>query len=98
MALGNTAVLTQATCNAQFAADAAYLRGIYDWVKRKFSEYNANLSTAAQQTAAGFTASADQNQIDVLIGDFNRIITLYEGGTPTASNIVNDIAVISGIG
>jgi hypothetical protein len=98
MALGNTATMTQATVNAQIAADVAYLRGIYDWTKRKFSEYNANLSTAAQQSAAGFTQAPDQNQINVIIADLNRIVTLFEGGTPTPSNIVNDLAVVSGIG
>jgi hypothetical protein len=98
MALGNTAGLTQATVNAQIAADAAYLRGAYDWVKRKFSEYNANISTVNQQSAAGFTLAADQNQLNVFIADLNRIILLFEGGTPSVSNIVNDLAVISGIG
>lgn len=97
MAIGNTVGLTAATVNAQIAADAAYQRQFYDWCKRKFAEYNANISSAAQQTAAGITAAADQNQLDVFIGDLFRIITLFEGGTPTVSNIVNDLSVISGI-
>lgn len=99
MAIGNTATqMTQTAVNAQIAADASYMRGFYDWTKRKFAEYNANLSTAAQQTAAGFTASGDQNQINVFIADLNRVIALFEGGTPTVSNIVNDLGVVLGIG
>ena len=97
MALGNTATMTQASVNAQLAADANYQRGYYDWLKRKYSEYQANLSSAAQQQAAGFTAAGDQNQIDVFLADLVRQITLFEGGTPTASNIVNDLSVILGI-
>lgn len=98
MALGNTATMTTASVNAQLAADAAYQRGYYDWLKRKFAEYNANLSTTTQQTNAGFTAAADQNQISVFIADLNRQIALFEGNVPTASTITNDLAVISGIG
>ena len=98
MALGNTATMTTASVNAQLAADAAFQRQYYDWLKRKFAEYNANLSTAAQQQAAGFSAAADQNQIDVFLADLNRQILLFEGGAPTASTITNDLAVILGIG
>ena len=98
MALGNTATMTTASVNAQLAADAAFQRQYYDWLKRKFAEYNANLSTAAQQQAAGFSAAADQNQIDVFLGDLNRQIILFEGGAPTTSTITNDLAVILGIG
>ena len=99
MAIGATATqLTQANVNAQIASDANYLRGVYDWTKRKFAEYNANISTTAQQSAAGFTVAADQNQISVFIADLNRIISLFEGGTPTVSNIVNDLGVVLGIG
>jgi hypothetical protein len=99
MAIGNTATqLTQATVNSQIAADAQYLRGVYDWTKRKFAEYNANISTMTQQSAAGFTVAADQNQLSVFIADLNRLISLFEGGSPSASNIVNDLAIVLGIG
>lgn len=98
MAIGNTATqMTQTAVNAQIAADASYMRGFYDWCKRKYAEYNANLSTAAQQTAAGFTASGDQNQIDVFIADLNRLIQLFEGGAPSTSTITNDLGVVLGI-
>lgn len=98
MAIGNTATqMTQAAINAQLAADAQFQRNYYDWLKRKFAEYNANLSTAAQQSAAGFTAAGDQNQINVFIADLNRQIQLFEGTVPTASTITNDLGVVLGV-
>jgi hypothetical protein len=97
MAIGGSAGLTQSAVNQQILQDATYLRSVYDWVTKKYSEYNANLSTTNQQTGAGFSAAPDQNQINVFIADLNRVKTLFEGGTPTTSNIVNDLGTVLGI-
>jgi hypothetical protein len=98
VALGNTAQLNLASINQQLASDAQFQRSYYDWLKRKFAEWNATLSTAAQQSSFGITAAADQNQLNVFIGDLNRQILLFEGGSPSVSNIVNDLAQLLGIG
>lgn len=97
MAIGATATMTQSAVNQQIAQDAIYQRQYYDWLKKKYAEYNANLSTATQQSALGFSAAADQNQIDVFIGDLQRQITLFEGGTPSVSTITNDLGVVLGL-
>jgi hypothetical protein len=97
MALGNTANLTLASINGQLASDAQFQRAYYDWLKRKFAEWNATLSTAAQQSAFGITAAADQNQVNVFIADLNRQIMLFEGAAPTQSTITNDLAQLLGI-
>ena len=97
MAIGASASLTQSTVNTQITQDATYMRQFYDWVNKKYAEYNANISTVNQQSGAGFTVAADQNQISVFIADLNRIKTLFEGGTPSASNIVNDLGTVLGV-
>jgi hypothetical protein len=97
MPLGNTATLNLASINGQLASDAQFQRAYYDWLKRKFAEWNATLSTSAQQNAFGITAAGDQNQVMVFIADLQRQIDLFEGRVPTASTITNDLAQLLGI-
>ena len=96
MAVGYTANLTtKAQADAQIGADAAYMRTIYDWLKRKYAEYNGNL---VPQITAIYTVVGDQNIANTFIADLNRLINIFEGGTQaTGENIVNDIAVCLGI-
>jgi len=99
MAVGNTALVTQDTFNAQLGVDAQYLRGVYDWLKRKSAEYTVNAGSSAILEAPPYNlTAADANTALLFMGDLNRIITLFEGGVPSASNIVDDLAALLGLG
>ena len=98
MAAGNTALITQASFNQQLGADAAYLRSVYNWLKTKSAEYTVNAGSLAVLEAAPYSyVAADANAILVFEGDLARLITQFEGGTPAASNIVNDMASLLGV-
>lgn len=99
MAAGNTALITRANFDQQLGVDATYLRSVYDWLKRKSAEYTVNAGSLAVLEAAPYSyVAADANAILVFQGDINRLITLFEGGVPAASNVVNDVATLLGVG
>ena len=77
--------------------DAQQLRTIIDWVNARYQSYNQNLSTAAQQTAAGFSATADQNTITAFIGDLNRLKLISSNQATTAADMRFDLTAVLGI-
>ena len=79
-------------------SDAQQLRTFIEWAQSRYNAYNQNLSTTAQQSAAGFTVTADQNTITAFIGDLNRIVTLAGGTLPSsATNMTYDLQAVLGI-
>lgn len=85
--------------NSQLGADAVYMRQFYDWLKRKSSEYTVNVGSAANLQAAPYSMSAaDANAAMVWVGDLARLITYFEGTLPVASNVVNNMAALLGVG
>lgn len=77
--------------------DAQQLRTFLDWVSDRYQSYNQNLSTAAQQTAAGFSATADQNTITAFIGDLNRLKLISSNQATTPADMRFDLTAILGI-
>lgn len=77
--------------------DAQQLRTLLDWVSDRYQAYNQNLSTVAQQTAAGFSVTADQNTITAFIGDLNRIKLIASNQATTAADMRFDLQAILGI-
>lgn len=77
--------------------DAQQLRTFLDWVSDRYQSYNQNLSTAAQQTAAGFSQVADQNAITAFIGDLNRLKLISSNQATTAADMRFDLTAILGI-
>ena len=94
--VGNTSLLNATIANNQIAADNAYLRQFYDWLKRKYSEYNTNLIANNNYTTF-WTVAADQTTVNTWVADLNRLINIFEAGTQSVGqNIVNDMAAILG--
>jgi hypothetical protein len=77
--------------------DAQQLRTMLDWVNARYQAYNQNLSTAAQQTAAGFTVVADQNTITAFIGDLNRLKLISSNQATTAADMRFDLQAVLGV-
>lgn len=78
--------------------DAQQMRTVLRWAQDRYNAYNQNLSTAAQMSAAGFTAQADQNTITAFVGDLNRLQQLMTGTLPAqATNMDYDLQAILGI-
>lgn len=77
--------------------DAQQLRTLLDWVSDRYQAYNQNLSTTAQQSAAGFTAVADQNAITAFIGDLNRLRLISSNQATTAADMRFDLQAVLGI-
>lgn len=77
--------------------DAQQLRTFLDWVSDRYQSYNQNLSTAAQQTAAGFSQVADQNAITAFIGDLNRLKLISSNQATSAADMRFDLTAILGI-
>lgn len=83
---------------ANLQGDAAQILAFLQWAQRRYNAYNQNLSTAAQMTAAGFSATADQNTITAFIGDLNRLQQLMTGTLPaTATNMQFDAQAVLGV-
>jgi hypothetical protein len=77
--------------------DAQQLRTTLDWIADRYQSYNQNLSTVAQQTAAGFSVTADQNTITAFIGDLNRLRLISSNQSTSASDMRYDLTAILGI-
>jgi len=77
--------------------DAQQLRTLLDWVSDRYQAYNQNLSTTAQQTAAGFSAAGDQAAITAFIGDLNRLKLISSAQATTAADMRFDLQAILGI-
>lgn len=78
--------------------DAQQLRTFIDWATDRYNAYNQNLSTATQQSNAGFTVAADQATITAFIGDLNRLVQLSGGTLPAAAtNMRFDLQAVLGI-
>lgn len=93
------AIVPQDNAHAQVALQntAQQLRSFMHFVQDAYQSLNQNLSTAAQQTAAGFSTTADQNAINALIGDLNRLKQLMSGTVPTqAFDVMFDTSSITG--
>lgn len=77
--------------------DAQQLISFIQWAQRRYKSLNQNLSTTAQQSAAGFTTTADQNAITAIIGDLNRLQQVMTGTVPTtAADMAFDANAILG--
>lgn len=76
--------------------DAQQMRTFLDWVSDRYQSYNQNLSTVAQQTAAGFSAAADQNAISAFIGDLNRLKLISSNQATSAADMRFDLTAILG--
>lgn len=61
-------------------SDAAYLRSVIDWAKKRYSTYNQMLTQSAMDSAS--IPSGDQAFILAFIGDLNRLIQLSSGTLP----------------
>jgi hypothetical protein len=77
--------------------DAQQLRTLLDWVSDRYQSYNQNLSTVAQQTAAGFSVVADQNAITAFIGDLNRLKLISSAQATSAADMRFDLTAILGV-
>jgi hypothetical protein len=77
--------------------DAQQMRTFLDWIADRYQSYNQNLSTQAQQVAAGFSVTADQNTITAFIGDLNRLRLISSGQSTTAADMRYDLTAILGI-
>lgn len=82
MSAGNS--LTVAIVNTQIANDAATQKAYYYQWQRWYNFYNQNYASGAQLSAAGITNGSDQILFQNLDADFNKLITLFGGGTPPA--------------
>lgn len=85
--------------NSMAANDAAYIGQFYAWVKKRLIQWQANAGTAAELTALGITATADQNAILALVADLDVLMQVIEG-TQSAANtrsIVTDLAALTGL-
>ena len=93
------AIVPQDQAHAQLALQnaAQMMRSFLHNVQDAYQSLNQNLSTTAQQTAAGYTQAADQAAITSLIGDLNRLQQIMTGTLPTsAANMMFDISAITG--
>lgn len=96
MAVGNTASISASSINSQVAADAAYMYDFYKWCKKRYGQWNGNV-TGALMTSLTISAG-DQATINTVSADMNRLINIFEGGTQTVGeNIVNDCVAVMGI-
>jgi hypothetical protein len=77
--------------------DAQQMRTFLDWINDRYQSYNQNLSTTAQQTAAGFSVTADQNTITAFIGDLNRLRLISSNQSTSAADMRYDLTAILGI-
>jgi hypothetical protein len=77
--------------------DAQQLRTTLDWLVDRYQAYNQNLSTTAQQTAAGFSVTADQNTITAFIGAINSLRLLSSNQAATASDMRYALQAVLGI-
>lgn len=92
---GNT--LDAAHINAQIAQDSIYMIDFYHWLKTRYQVWNENAGNATQLTTAGVTVTTDQNQIIAVIGDMNRLITMYEGtAAASTENVIFDLSAVRG--
>lgn len=83
--------------NAQIAADATYMIDFYHWLKTRYQVWNENAGNTTQLNNAGVTISTDQNQIIAVIGDMNRLISMYEGtASASTENIIFDLSAVRG--
>lgn len=107
MAIGNTATLLSggtAAVNLQIAADAQYLRSIYDWLTRKVLEYQttfgqtqAAANTALEAAPYSF-AAGDATAITNLIVDFANLANAIQGSAITPGRDMRaDAALAMGI-
>lgn len=77
--------------------DAQQLRTLLDWVSDRYQAYNQNLSTTAQQAAAGFSVAADQATISAFIGDLNRLKLISSSQATSAADMRFDLQAVLGI-
>lgn len=70
------------TINAQLGADAAYMKQFYFWLKGRYASLNQNLSAAILEAAPLNYSTNDANTIMALVGDMNRLISVFEGNNP----------------
>ena len=78
--------------------DAQQMRTVLRWAQDRYNAYNQNLSTAAQMTAAGISATADQNTVTAFVGDLNRLQQIMTGTLPaSATNMQFDLQAVLGI-
>ena len=77
--------------------DAQQMRVFLGWINDRYQAYNQNLSTVAQQTAAGFTLAGDQAAITAFIGDLNRLRLISSGQATTAADMRYDLQAVLGV-
>lgn len=74
--------LDTATINGQIGADAQYMKNFYHWLKGRYASLNQNLSAAILEAAPLNYSVNDANTIMALVGDMNRLISVFEGVNP----------------
>lgn len=90
-------VLNAQNINNQIAADAIYMTDFYHWLKTRYQVWNENAGNATQLTTAGVTVTTDQNQIIAIIGDMNRLISMFEGtAVASTENVIFDLSAVRG--
>lgn len=70
------------TINSQIGADAQYMKQFYFWLKGRYATWNQNVSAAILEATPLLYSTADANTIMALVGDMNRLISVFEGNNP----------------